>query len=218
LSATQLPKRSGLIDLFTPRTVQQWGGLAFAFGNVLFLVNKLNEMSRLFLSRPMPDVISGQNPFLIVLGQVALILGYVAYYQHYAPLVGRRGKQALRSFSGGGIVLAIGHISFMAALEPYIPTALLPYIEPLFFLVIIGLFGVLFGLIWFGILNVRQPILRFWGWLPLATGIMGFVGFFLFSGEQVNATFLVFRTLFACGLFGLGLILWLEKPSTVSFP
>ena len=27
--------------------VAQWGGIAFMFGNLLFLVNKLNEMSRL---------------------------------------------------------------------------------------------------------------------------------------------------------------------------
>jgi hypothetical protein len=41
---------------------------------------------------------------------------------------------------------------------------------------------------------------------------MGFVGFFLFGGEEITATFLFFRTLFALGLIGLGLILWLEKP------
>jgi len=41
---------------------------------------------------------------------------------------------------------------------------------------------------------------------------MGFIGFFLFSGEQITAAFLLFRTLFALGLIGLGLILWLEKP------
>ena len=46
-------------------------------GNVLFLVNKLDEMSRLFLSRPMPDVISGRDGLLIVIGQVALIIGHV---------------------------------------------------------------------------------------------------------------------------------------------
>ena len=47
----------------------QWGGAAFVLGNVLFIVNKLNEMSRLFLSRWMPDVISGQAMLLIVIGQ-----------------------------------------------------------------------------------------------------------------------------------------------------
>jgi hypothetical protein len=41
---------------------------------------------------------------------------------------------------------------------------------------------------------------------------MGFIGFFLFSGEEITATFLFFRTLFALGLIGLGLILWLERP------
>ena len=74
----------------------QWGGLAFMLGNVLFVFNKLNEMSRLFLSRSMPDVISGQDPLLILVGQVALIFGYIAYYQFYARRVERLGKIALQ--------------------------------------------------------------------------------------------------------------------------
>jgi hypothetical protein len=68
------------------------------------------------------------------------------------------------------------------------------------------------GLIWFGVLNQRHPVLGRWQWLPLATGLMGFIGFFLFSGEQITAVFLFFRTLFALGLFGMGLVLWLETP------
>jgi hypothetical protein len=43
----------------------RWCGAAFMFGNVLFIANKLDEMSRQFLSMPMPDVISGQNPLLV---------------------------------------------------------------------------------------------------------------------------------------------------------
>jgi hypothetical protein len=188
-----------------------WGAAAFMLGNVLFIVNKLDEMSRLFLSRPMPDVISGQNPLLILIGQVALIMGYVSYYQLYAQRVGRPGKNALRLFCGGGILLAIGHISFMSSLAEHVPPSLLPYTEYLFLLVLIGLLLLITGLIWFGVLNLRQPVLAHWQWLPLATGLMGFIGFFLFSGEEITATFLFFRTLFALGLIGLGLTLWLEK-------
>ena len=186
---------------------QRWGGAAFMLGNLLFLVNKLNEMSRLFLGHRMPDVISGQNPVLILCGQVALIIGCVAYYQFYARRVERVGKNALRLFSGGGIVLAFGHVSFISALVGFLPAA-----EYLFALVIIGLLLLLIGLLWFGILNLRQPILSRWPWLPLATGLMGFIGFVLFSGREITALFLFFRTLFALGLFGLGLALWLEKP------
>lgn len=190
----------------------QWGGAAFMLGNVLFIVNKLDEMSRLFLSRPMPDVISGQDPLLILIGQVALMIGYVAYYQFYAPRVGRQAQYALRLFSGGGIVLAFGHVTFMSSLARYLPSAIRPYAENLFLLVLVGLALLLAGLIWFGILNLRQPVLNHWPWLPLATGLMGFIGFFLFSGEEITAIFLLFRTLFALGLIGLGLTLWLEKP------
>jgi hypothetical protein len=212
MKASPLSARMSLREIFFFRKAQHWGGLAFAFGNVLFVVNKLDEMSRLFLSRPMPDVISGQNPGLILSGQVALLIGYVAYYQCYAPRVGQPGKIALRLFSGGGIMLAIGHIGFMSALADYVPTSLLQYAENLFFLVVIGLLLLLVGLMWFGFLTLRQPVLRAGQWLPLYTGLMGLVGFFVFSGEEINAIFLFFRTLFAFGLIGLGLILWLEKP------
>ena len=180
-------------------------------GNVLFLANKLNEMSRLFLSRPMPDVISGENPLLILSGQAALIIGYVAYYQAYTQRVGRTGKYALRLFSIGGIILAIAHAGFISSLGDYVPASISPYVEALFILVLIGLLLLIIGLLWFGILNLRQPVLAHWQWLPLATGLMGFIGFFLFSGEQITATFLFFRTLFAIGLIGLGFTLWQEK-------
>jgi hypothetical protein len=45
--------------VLSPKFVR-WGGLAFVFGNALFLVNKLNEMSRLFLGRTI-RMISGRN-------------------------------------------------------------------------------------------------------------------------------------------------------------
>jgi hypothetical protein len=190
---------------------RQWGGVAFMVGSLLFLVNKLNEMSRLFLSRWMPDVISGEDVWLIAIGQVAFIIGYIGYFRLYSDRVGRFGKTALRLFCGGGILLAIGHVSFMRVLGriDWVESAATRF-DP-FFLVIIGLILMLIGLIWFGILNLRRPILARWQWLPLATGLMGFTGFFLFSGEAITAVFLLFRTLFALGLLGLGLTLWLEK-------
>ena len=180
-------------------------------GNVLFIVNKVDEMSRLFLSRWMPDVISGQDPLLILVGQVALVIGYIGYFQYYAPRAGRPGKTALRLFCGGGIILAIAHIGFMEFLGEILPVALRPYAEGFFVFVLLGLSLLLVGLIWFGVLNLRRPLLVYGRWLPLATGLMGFIGFFLFSGGEITATFLFFRTLFALGLFGLGLVLWLEK-------
>jgi hypothetical protein len=193
-------------------SIRQWGGLALVLGNALFLVNKLDEMSRLFLGRTIPDVISGQDLGLILLGQVALVAGYLAYYRFYAQREGRLGKYALRLFAGGGIVLAVGHVSFMSALADYLPASLLPVFESSFLLVLIGMLFLLVGLIWFGILNLRQPILNPWQWLPLSTGLMGFMAFFVFRGMEITATFLFLRTLFALGLMGLGLKLGLEKP------
>lgn len=185
----------------------RWGGAAFALGNLLFIVNKLDEMSRLFLGRWMPDVISGQNPALILFGQLALVLGYLTFYRVYAPRVGRQGRIALRLFSGGGVLLALGHTNFISLSPAVFPPAVLVVAESLFLLVVIGLLTLLVGLIWFGILNLRQPVLRAWRWLPLVTGLMGLIGFVGFSGEEITATFLVFRTLFAIGLVGLGVTL-----------
>jgi hypothetical protein len=196
----------------------RWGGASFILGNVLFIVNKLDEMSRHFLDRSMPDVISGQNPLLILIGQAALITGYVAYFRLYAQRGGRAGKNALRLFCGGGIILAVGHVGFMSSLAEFVPPSLRPYAESSFLIVLIGLLLLIIGLIWFGVLNLRQPVPARWPWLPLATGLMAFIGFFLFSGEETTATFLFFRTLFALGLIGLGLVMWLERPSQVEMP
>jgi hypothetical protein len=201
-----------LPDILLESRVHRWGGIAFVFGNLLFFGNKINEMSRLFLGRWMPDLISGQNPLLILLGQVALIVGFALYYQFYAQRTGRMGRMALRLFAIGGIVLALGHVSFMTQLLSTLPALVAIYAEYLFLLVVFGLLFSLTGLIWFGILNLRQPIVSRWLWLPLVTGLMGFIGFFFFSGEEITALFLFFRTLFALGLVGLGIILWQEKP------
>jgi hypothetical protein len=185
-------------------------------GNLLFFVNKLDEMSRLFLKRPMPDVISGQDLLLIVIGQVALIIGYVAFLQVYAPS-GKFSRITLRLFGWGGMILAVGHIVFMSGLTDVLPPAAIPFVrtygENLFLLVLLGLLLMIPGLILFGINNLRTPVIARWRWLPLATGVMGFIGFFLFGGEGINTTFLIFRTLFALGLIGLGFILWMENPS-----
>ena len=111
--------------------IHRWSGTAFMLGNVLFLVNKLDEMSRLFLSRPMADVISEQTPLVIFIGQLLLIFGYIGYFRFYGPKVGRAGRIALRLFSGGGILLAIGHAGFMSSLPPYIPASIYPFLENL---------------------------------------------------------------------------------------
>ena len=189
--------------------VARWGGAAFVLGNLLFIVNKINEMSRLFLLRWMPDVISGENPLLILLGQALLVFGYVSIYRFYARLAGRFGRIALGLFSIGGILLAVGHVGFINV--DWIPSGA----DYLFIFVLLGLLLMLVGLISFGVINLRQPVVSRWQWLPLATGVLGFVGFFLFSGEEITAVFLVFRTLFALGLIGLGLVLWMEKPEQV---
>ncbi|MBL8045461.1 MAG: hypothetical protein JNL09_02915, partial [Anaerolineales bacterium] len=94
MKTSQLPRSASWLGLHT----HQLGGVAFALGNVLFVVNKWDEMSRLFFGRYTADVISGQNPGLILVGQAALIFGYVAFYQFYARRVSQQAKNALRLF------------------------------------------------------------------------------------------------------------------------
>jgi len=86
--------------------------------------------------------------------------------------------------------------------------------ELLFSLVLLGMLLMLPGLILFGISNHRLSVSARWKWLPVLTGLMGFTDFFLFSGEEISATFLAFRTLFALALLGMGLGLWLENNQT----
>lgn len=195
------------MNLVTNYYFGRWGGAAFMLGSLLFLANKLNEMSRLFLSRSMPDMIDGQNVLLILLGQLAFIFGYVAFWQLYAQRAGRWAKNAMRLFCSGGILVALGHTSFISSLPNFA--------ENLFVLVLLGMLLLVSGLIWLGALNLRQPVMVPWRWLPLVTGLMGFIGFFLFSGEEMTAIFLLFRTLFALGLLGLGLSMWLDNATQV---
>lgn len=180
----------------------QWGGAAFAVGGLLFLANKFNDMSRVFLGQSMPDIISGDDPLLIAIGQATLIAGFVTWFRFYAPKVGRFTKVALYLFSGGGILLALGHVSFISSL---------PQFEFAFIFVIFGTLGLLAGLFGVGVATLRKPMLGRWQWLPLATGLMGFIGFIGLSGQNSTALFLVFRSLFALGLIALGLTLMLEQ-------
>jgi hypothetical protein len=191
------------------------GGAAFVLGHALFILNKLDEMSRFVLDRPIPDLISGEHSLLILIGQLSLIIGYVLYFKFYAPRVGRRGRRALGLLSGGGVILALGHVVFMSELLSQLPPSLAAKADALFLLVIVGVLLLLIGLIWFGILNLRQPVLRQAQWLPLATGLAGLVTFFIFGGEEKTAGHLILRTLFALGLFGMGWLLWREAPEPI---
>ena len=151
--------------IISDRRIQHWGGAAFVFGNLLFIANKLNEMSRLFLGRPMPDVISGQNPGLIVLGQVALIIGYVAYYRFYSRRVGRCGQECAPPAQRRRYRVDVWACQLHVRPGGFSS----PGLSLCFSSVIVGLMFLLGGLIWFGILNLhRQVLSRCPGcrWLP----------------------------------------------------
>lgn len=201
-----------------PQSFVRWGGAAFMLGNALFLVNKLDEMARTFFDRQIPDPISGDNVVVVVLGQLLLVAGYLAFYRRYAPHVSRASRNALRLFSGGGITLAVGHVTFLSPLWDALSMSEDEIAFSPFLLVMIGLLVLLLGLIAFGVLTVRRSVIPRAPWLPLATGLVGFVCFVFYSGEVITGPFLILRSLFAVGLIGLGAILWLDAVPPAAEP
>jgi hypothetical protein len=99
----------------------------------------------------------------------------------------------------GGVLLAIGHISF---------TSFVPEDSPTFLLVIFGVLLMVVGLTLFGAVNLRGKALQSWQLLPLLTGLLGFAAFVLLGNNQNPAVFLALRTLFGVGLALLGVIMW----------
>lgn len=179
-----------------PAQTSRWGGLALIVGSVLFIVNKFDDMSRVFLNNAMPDAISGENVFLVAVGQIALVAGLLGFYLLYTGRCNRIGRIGLILLLSGGILLALGHVTF----TPFSPD------ELMFLLVILGVFLMMTGLILFGTINLRLHVLEHWQALPLATGILGLVGF-VFGSNQDPAIFLTLRTLFGAGLLLLGVVM-----------
>lgn len=188
----------------TPIQTSRWGGLALIVGSALFIVNKFDDMSRVFLNNTMPDLISGENVLLVGIGQVALVTGLLGCYFLYAGRCSRIGKIGLILLLSGGILLALGHVTF----TPFSPD------ELMFLLVILGVFLMMAGLILFGAINLRLHVLEHWQTLPLATGILGFVGF-VFASNQDPVIFLSLRTLFGGGLLVLGVVMLQDTHKSV---
>lgn len=183
----------------------RWGGAAFALGNLLFLLNKLDDMARLFFGIVVEDIVSSESVALVVVGQVLLAIGYVALYRFHAPRASRAGRASLRLFTGGGLALTVGHVTFLRRFVEAVPFG-----ESVFVLVLAGLLTSLVGLIGFGASRLRSR-----DWLPLATGVVGLVAFLGVRGPVVTPTFLALRTVFALGLIALGVVLAVSPNAAV---
>lgn len=180
----------------------RWSGAALAVGSLLFIVNKFNDMSRIYLNVPLRDVIPGDNVLLVALGQILLVVGCLGCYLVYAKRTSRTGKIGLGLLLGGAILLAVGHVDF----TPYSPG------EAMFLLVILGGLLMFAGLVLFGAVNLRSRALAYWQPLPLVTGLLGIAGFILSGGSENNPfVFLALRTLFGIGLVLMGIVLWQDK-------
>jgi hypothetical protein len=185
-----------------PIQVGRWSGAALILGSVLFIVNKFDDMGQVYLNQPVPDFITGQSIALLAIGQIMLVLGLLGCYLLYATRTHLLGKIGLIVLVTGGVLLAIGHISF---------TSFVPDDSPFFLLVILGVLLMALGMALFGAVNLRVKALQFWQPLPLGTGLLGFVAFVLFGGDQNPEVFLLLRTLFGIGLVLLGLVMWQDS-------
>lgn len=186
--------------MFNTNTLRRTG-LALALGSLAFILNKANELSRVFLNRPMPDMITGRDSILLLLGQVLLVVGLFGFYRLYAARVSGLAKIGLLLLPIGGFLLALGHISFTPIQEE----------GPFFLFVILGVLLLMAGLILFGALNLRARVLPYAQPLPLLTGILGVVAFFFAGPGDITDLFLVLRTLFGVGLVWMGVILFLDS-------
>ena len=88
--------------------VNRWSGAAFILGSVLFIVNKFDSMSQVYLNRPFPDLIAGQSIAVIALGQIALVFGCWGCYLLYAERAHLAGRIGLVVFVSGAVLLALG--------------------------------------------------------------------------------------------------------------
>ena len=179
--------------------VYRWSGLALVLGSLLFILNKLDDMGRVFLNRPMPDLITGRDGVLITAGQVLLVIG-LGGYLGYAKRCNRAGKIGLFLLVSGAIFLALGHATFTPIVKD----------DSLFALVILGIFLMVVGLTTFGAVNLRSHVIRYWQPLPLTTGLLGIAAFFLYGSDKNPLMFLALRTLFGTGLVLMGVVLVMD--------
>jgi hypothetical protein len=184
-----------------PIQMSKWGGAALIVGSLLFIANKFDDMSRVYLNNWTSDLIDGQSWLLIAIGQVTLVAGLLVCYRLYAGRSSRAGRIGLLLLLAGGIFLGAGHVVFTP----------LTNVDALFILVLLGVFLMMVGLIVFGTTNLRRKALQRWQLLPLAPGVTGALGFFLFSGSQNEAIFLLLRSLFGVGLILLGVVMWQDQ-------
>jgi hypothetical protein len=182
-------------------------GAALMVGSLLFIVNKVDDMGRVYLNQSLPDLITGESLLALAIGQVALALGVVGCYLVYAKRTNLLGKLGLILLAVGGVLLALGHISF---------TSFVPEDSPTFLLVIFGVLLMVLGLTLFGLVNLRSKALQSWQLLPLITGLLGFAAFVLFGNDQNPAVFLAMRTLFGVGLALLAIVMWQDARDATS--
>jgi hypothetical protein len=156
-------------------------------------------MGQVYLNQSLPDLITGESLLALAIGQTALALGVVGRYLLYAKRTNLVGKIGLSLLVIGGVLLAIGHISF---------TSFVLEDSPTFLLVVFGVLLMVVGLTPFGLVNLRSKALQSWQLLPLITGLVGLAAFVLFGNDQYPAVFLALRTLFGVGLALLGVVMW----------
>jgi len=86
----------------------------------------------------------------------------------------------------------------------------------LYLMVVLGALSLTTGALLFGVAALRRGALpRYWGFLPLLTGLAGFAWFFLSSVGDGPLFFIFPRTLFALGWILMGYMLFSDKRGAI---
>lgn len=173
------------------------GGLALMLGALIFSMTK---------ARGYVDPDDSLLVYFMLVGFAAWLVGLAALYVRYAPISGRLGNTGLGISFVGIVMLAVGHLfSFMS----------LAVGVDLFLMVVLGALALTTGALLFGVAAVLRGMLpRYWGFVPLLTGLAGFAWFFLSGAGDGPLFFLVPRTLFALGWLLTGYVLFSDRRET----
>jgi hypothetical protein len=149
--------------------------------------------------------------YFMFVGFASWLVGVAALYSRYGPRSGLLGKIGLGTAVVGVVLLAAGHpLAFITRVAPF-------EVDP-FMLVVLGGLALILGPLLFGIATVRRAVLpRYWGVLPLLTGLMGLSWLIFGSNDtgELTFSFMFFRTLFAAGWMLLGYVLWSDAREVV---
>lgn len=148
--------------------------------------------------------------YFMFVGFALWLAGLSTLYLRYGPQAGRLGKTGLGMSVMGIALLAVGHLFTFMPFGEEIAFVLIG--TDLFMLVALGALALMFGAVLFGIPVLQREVLPgCWRFLPLVTGLTGFVWVFFTNSEENRFPFMLLRTLFVLGWVLMGYVLLSDR-------